>query len=375
MRFPYTYQWNSDTLNNLCRFYKGNGLSKNDISDDGICCILYGQLYTTYSVEVITSIFSKTNTKLDNPFYSKINDLIIPSSGEDPIEIAVARSVQVQNVILGGDLNVLRPIDKIDSKFLSYQLNGKRKADIAKVAQGKSIVHLHNNDLKRIKVYFPDIEEQSKISTLLFKLDKRIETQNKIINDLVLQKKLIAESIFKSMQNLRWKKLFSLEKDGIITLKRGNIIPKHIYNAEYCYPVYSSSIHNDGLMGYSNSFMFNKELVTWSIDGGGNFFYRNKHKFNVTNVSGILELNNNIYDYYFVAEILEYQHSKFIFDYQTKAHPSVIGKMYSLPEVSLDEQKRIVNILNKINRKLQAERDLLTCYKKQKAYLLKNMFI
>lgn len=234
---------------------------------------------------------------------------------------------------------------------------------------------LTSSSIEHIEKSFPCYDEQLEIASFLTLIDNRISTQIKIIEDLVLQKKLITANIFTSMESLVWNKLSSLEKDEIITLKRGNIIPKHIYDTEYCYPVYSSSIHNNGLMGYSNSFMFNKELVTWSIDGGGNFFYRNKHKFNVTNVSGILELNQNLYDYYFVAEILEYQHSKFIFDYQTKAHPSVIGKMYSLPEVSLDEQKRIVNILKKFNRKLQTERDLLTYYKKQKAYLLKNMFI
>lgn len=100
-----------NTLNILCQFYKGNGLTKNDLSNQGLDCILCGQLYTTYLNEVITTIISKTQAKLDNLFYSKINDLIIPSSGEDSIDIAVARSVQVDNVLFGGDLNVLRPIN------------------------------------------------------------------------------------------------------------------------------------------------------------------------------------------------------------------------------------------------------------------------
>lgn len=54
-------------------------------------------------------------------------------------------------------------------------------------------------------------------------------------------------------------------------LNRGNIIPKHAKSDLYQYPVYSSSTKNNGLMGYNDSYMFDKELITWSIDGGGNF--------------------------------------------------------------------------------------------------------
>lgn len=111
LRFKYNKQWKLNTLDNLCQFYKDNGLTKNDLFYQRLDCILYGQLYTTHLNEVITTIVSKTQAKLDNPFYSKINDLIIPSSGEDSIDIAVARSVQVDNVLFGVDLNVLRPIN------------------------------------------------------------------------------------------------------------------------------------------------------------------------------------------------------------------------------------------------------------------------
>ena len=238
LRFEYDKQWKSGILDNLCQFYKGSGLSKNDLSNDGSDCILYGQLYTTYSNEVITNIISKTKTKLENPFYSKINDLIIPSSGEDPIDIAVARSVQVDNVILGGDLNVLRPNNEINSTFLSYQLNGKRKKDIAKIAQGKSIVHLHNNDLRKIKIYYPDIKEQYKISDLLFKIDKLITTQIKIIEDYTSYRNAIVDYFFEVLSsNWRQVKLSNVLKEyselhikdnSIIhaTLSKEGILPK-----------------------------------------------------------------------------------------------------------------------------------------------------
>ena len=112
----------------------------------------------------------------------------------------------------------------------------------------------------------------------------------------------------------QWKKLDELIQEGVVRLNRGNIIPKHPEDNTYKYPVYSSSTQNNGLMGYNDTYMFDKELITWSIDGGGNFFYRKKHKFNVTNVCGIMQVDENVYSYRFIAEMLTYQHSKMKFD-------------------------------------------------------------
>ncbi len=143
----------------------------------------------------------------------------------------------------------------------------------------------------------------------------------------------------------------------------------------YAYPVYSSSTQNNGLMGYNDSYMFNKELITWSIDGGGNFFYREKHKFNVTNVCGIMQVDENIYLYRFIAEMLIYQHSKMKFDYQSKAHPSVISSLYSLPKVSIMNQQRYDLFFTATDKKLQIEQSFLNKLKEQKNYLLSKMFI
>lgn len=132
MRFNYAGNWTINTLDEICDFYKGNGLSKSDLSSEGRPCILYGELYTSYKKEIIDSIISKTDTMLSKPFISQKNDVIIPGSGEDPIDIAVARAIENDGIILGGDLNVLRLHPKYLGAFLSYQLNGKRRYEIAK---------------------------------------------------------------------------------------------------------------------------------------------------------------------------------------------------------------------------------------------------
>ena len=165
------------------------------MTDTGEPCILYGELYTKYKSEVISDIFSKTDIDTRKLVKSKANDVIIPCSGETAVDIATARCVPYDNILLGGDLNIIRLYD-CDGSFMSYQLNGKRKYDIAKVAQGVSVVHLYGDHLKGVKTYNPCLEEQKKIAKLLSLLDERITTQNKIIEDLKKLKSAINKHLF-----------------------------------------------------------------------------------------------------------------------------------------------------------------------------------
>ena len=109
---------------------------------------MYGELYTKYKSETIKEVISKTNIDNTKLVKSKANDVIIPCSGETAEEIATARCVLKDDVLLGGDLNIIR-LHVYDGSFMSYQLNGKRKYDIAKVAQGVSVVHLYGEHLKK----------------------------------------------------------------------------------------------------------------------------------------------------------------------------------------------------------------------------------
>ena len=175
--------------------YKGTGISKDQLSDDGEPCILYGELYTKYKSETIREVISKTNIDNTKLVRSKANDVIIPCSGETAEDIATARCVLNGNILLGGDLNIIR-LHGYDGAFMSYQLNGKRKYDIAKVAQGVSVVHLYGEHLKGVKTINPCLEEQKKIASLLALLDERISTQSKIIDKLQSLIKGIRNDVF-----------------------------------------------------------------------------------------------------------------------------------------------------------------------------------
>ena len=205
LRFPeFQGEWEEKRVSEIADLFKGNGISKEQLTDTGEPCILYGELYTKYKSEIISDIFSKTDIDTRKLVKSKANDVIIPCSGETAVDIATARCVPYDNILLGGDLNIIRLYD-CDGSFMSYQLNGKRKYDIAKVAQGVSVVHLYGDHLKGVETYNPCLEEQKKIVRLLSLLDERIATQNKIIDKL--------QSLIKGMEdnlldNPLWKKTY-----------------------------------------------------------------------------------------------------------------------------------------------------------------------
>ena len=371
LRFPYKGDWHKRKLNEICLFFKGNGLSKSDLSNEGFPCILYGELYTTYKNEVISDIVSKTTITLSNPFLSKNNDLIIPGSGEDPIDIAVARAIYQNDIILGGDLNVLRPKSNVSAAFLSYQLNGVRRYDIAKKAQGKSIVHLHNSDLKEICVSIPTYDEQLHIVKLLTKIDEMIETQSKIINDYKLLKKYITKSFIKQ-------KGTSYLLSEIAELGRGRVISSAEISKQKnpIYPVYSSQTTNNGVMGYLDNYDYEGEHITWTTDGAnaGTVYYRNG-KFNCTNVCGILKIKNG-YDAYYISNILNCYTKKYVST--NLANPKLMNNVMANIKInlpSIERQKYFSNILKAIEYRVKIEQDIKLNLAKQKVFLLKNMFL
>jgi len=163
---------------------------------------------------------------------------------------------------------------------------------------------------------------------------------------------------------------------GVIELTRGNVISKiDIQHNPGDNPIYSSSIHKEALFGRYSPFMFDEELITWSVDGGGNFFYRPKHKFSVTNVSGILRIlkkDRLIYKYLFY--LLDWEHSFFKFDYQTKAHPSVIRKMYDILEPSIFEQEKIVDVLTSVDDEIKKIEAVVLQTEELKKGLMQDLF-
>ena len=181
LRFPgFDELWETKPLGSLGTFTKGAPLSKADISLNGTPLILYGELYTTYS-EVTYIVNRKTDQTVAPEYYSRIGDVIIPTSGETAEDIATATCVMVPGVILAGDLNIFRTV-KVDGRIVSYIIKNKVNRKISSLAQGKSVVHISAAELAKINISFPSKAEQRKILELLKLLDDKIAKQSQFIS-------------------------------------------------------------------------------------------------------------------------------------------------------------------------------------------------
>ena len=187
-------QWNRDTIGNLGSFIKGAPLSKADISETGTPFILYGELYTTYH-EVITSVVRKTEAEVDSVYRSIVGDVLIPTSGETPEEISTASCVMLPGVILAGDLNIFRS-SKVDGRIMSYILNHLVNGSIARVAQGKSIVHVQASEISKIEITYPDPETQRRIVNMLEAISNRVELCEKELEKLILLRSSLLQQLF-----------------------------------------------------------------------------------------------------------------------------------------------------------------------------------
>lgn len=162
--------WEEVTLGDIATFSKGKGISKKDISENGIPCIRYGELYTTYN-EIIDNVYSRTNLDEKDLVLSEKNDIIIPASGETAIDISKASCVMLDGIALGGDLNIIKT--KQNGAFLSYYLNSVAKLDIARLAQGISVMHLYGSQLATLTIKLPPLKEQEKIAEILSSCDEQ----------------------------------------------------------------------------------------------------------------------------------------------------------------------------------------------------------
>ena len=370
LRFPeFSGEWKEELLDRIATLSKGIGIPKEQLSEDGDPCILYGELYTKYKSEIIKQVESKTDIDGSKLKRSKANDVIIPCSGETAVDIATARCVPFDSILLGGDLNVIS-LHKYDGAFMSYQLNGKRKYDIARVAQGVSVVHLYGEHLKTIKTYNPTLPEQQKIAILLSLLDERIATQNKIIDKLQSLIKGISNKIFATIQGIEYR------MGNIVTISNGNsnVQDAVTESKDGLYPFFDRSEN----IKYLPTFLFDKEAIIYPGEGA---------EFMPRYFRGKFALHQRCYAIFDFKEIINAQFLYFYLKTQNSYFVrNAVGS--TVPSLRLDTFQKLKVIippkkiqhsvslyLSSMEQKCNVEKDILQKLLKQKQYLLRQMFI
>ena len=378
LRFPnYSGEWQVSSMGKVCTFRKGYGISKENLSSDGTPCVLYGELYTTYKTAIAKRIKSKTSLDPTTLFHSKKNDVIIPCSGETAEDIATSVCIPYDDILLGGDLTVIR--SDLDGAFLSNQINSVRKYDIARIAQGKSIVHLQADELKKISIAYPTIEEQQKISGFIDKIDERIEVQNKIISKYETLIKGIRHRIFGSICGEKQSSLGGFleeysEKNvannlqSVAVGKYGIRKREEIYSKELSADYSKNKVIRKntliigmgstqidiGILTTDDCYCVSPAYTTYRIKGINSFYLQEY----------LIELNPLLSVRYMITSARQ---GKAVNKEDLMKHLMTIH--------SESEQKEICKCFENLYSRLQIEKEMLSALQKQKAFLLQSMFI
>jgi type I restriction enzyme S subunit len=257
--------------------------------------------------------------------------------------------------------------------FLFQLLNtDKINNEVMLRCTGTSYPAINSNDFSNILITITnDRNEQNKIAKFFSLIEERIQTQIKIINDY----KILKNHIIKSFIKQNGTSYLLLE---IAELGRGRVINSAEISKQKnpIYPVYSSQTSNNGIMGYLDNYDYEGEYITWTTDGAnaGTVYYRNG-KFNCTNVCGILKIKNG-YDAYYISNILNCYTKKYVST--NLANPKLMNNVMANIKInlpSIEQQKHSSKILQSIEYRVEIEEDIKLNLVKQKAFLLKNMFI
>lgn len=172
-------EWETLKLGEVATFSKGQGLSKNQLSESGSrSCLLYGELFTTYG-RVIDSVVSRTNSY--EGAISRFGDVLLPGSTTTTgADLATASALLLDDVQLSGDVNIIRPdLTRVNPTYLAYHLTVEQRDAIAMRTQGITIHHLYGKHLADLDVRLPSLAEQTAIAQVLTDMQFNIQALEK----------------------------------------------------------------------------------------------------------------------------------------------------------------------------------------------------
>ena len=278
---------------------------------------------------------------------------------------------------MGGDLNVFRPKEQ-DGRFISYELNHKKRRKIASIAQGATVVHLYPNFLKKLKITLPCIDEQEKIAEFLSKVDELINECEGEVKDLEEQKKGLMQKIFS--QQIRFKDFNNNPYPDWEETKL-----EEIYNFKYGlynnnpdnggqYPVYGA---NGVIGGYTEYNAENSVIIGhMGAYAGSVLFEKNKHfvTYNgtITTPKDINKLNSR-YGYFLllnlnIRKICDGSGQPFL-SYDT------LNRIKAKASKNIEEQEKIAKVLSKMDELIEEKKALLSDWQQFKKGLLQQMFV
>ena len=362
--------WTLISLNSLMEFKNGINAAKNAYGK-GIKYIsvtdILNNNFITY--EKIKGLVNIDNCTLKNNSVT-YGDVVFQRSSETIEDIGRANVYLDHNKVATFGGFVIRGKKKGDYNplFINYLLqnSSSRKAIIVKGA-GAQHYNISQEELEKIELYFPSIQEQEKIANLLSLLDKKIELQKRKVDALKIYKKGLSKKLF-SFNSIYEKKLGDL--CSITTGKLdANAMNK---NGKYRFFTCAKEYY------YINTYAFDTEALL--ISGNGAYVgYINyyKGKFNAYQRTYVLDKFNEdiFYIKYFLDEFLPLR----IFSEKKDGNtPYIVLSTLSNMTIkfpAFNIQKIIVNILSELDKKINLSEERLKLLSRLKNFLLQQMFI
>ncbi|MDC2297417.1 restriction endonuclease subunit S [Bacteroides stercoris] len=400
LRFPeFCGEWETIKVSELLDFYSTNSLSweQLDYSNGKIKNLHYGLIHkgvpTMVDVACDSLPYIKEESMLKSFTLFKEGDVAFADASEDTNDVAKAiEVVNCDNQQIVSGLHTIHGRDNSNRTVIGYKgyafASDSFHKQIRRIAQGTKVFSISVRNFDEAYIGIPSKEEQTQIAKLLITIDKRIATQNKIIEKL--------QSLIKGLI------------DDIITLKCGQLVAfETLYSkaGEGGTPTTSNTeFYDNGSIPFikiddlSNKYLSaNKDYITelglkkssaWLIpthsiiySNGATIGAISINKYPVCTKQGILGIvpNTNIdveFLYYFM------QSSYFQKEVERVVTEGTMKTAYlkdinhiKCPIPDLDRQKEISHFLSVLSLKEDVERQLLQKYQIQKQYLLRKMFI
>ena len=371
-------EWKEISLKKIFTFFSTNSLSRADLTADGLIKnIHYGDIHQKFNnildVEKEKLPYINPNIKLnikDN--LCQNGDIIFADASED--YEGIGKAIEIINVgknkVVSG-LHTIHARD-IDSTmsigFKGYLFNTPIiHNQIRILANGFKVFGISKNDICNLNVRIPSKTEQEKISKFLILLDKKIEIQKRKVEALKIYKKWLSKKLF-SFNSIYEKKLGDLCSITTGKLDANAMSENGKYRFFTCAKEYY----------YINTYAFDTEALL--ISGNGAYVgYINyyKGKFNAYQRTYVLDKFNEdiFYIKYFLDEFLPLR----IFSEKKDGNtPYIVLSTLSNMTIKFPDfntQKIIVNILSKLDKKINLSEERLKLLSRLKNFLLQQMFI
>ena len=393
----YEDDWEQRKLDNVAEFSKGRGYSKGDLIELGTPIILYGRLYTNYETS-ISDVDTYVEAK-DGSVYSRGGEVIVPASGESAEDIARAATVDKSGILLGGDLNVVMPNEDINSGFLAISIsNGNPQRELAKRAQGKSVVHIHNEEIRNLRVPFPIKVEQNKIVEYFFNLDHLITLHQRKCEETKSLKKYMLQKMFpengKCVPEIRFsgfsddweqRKFSEFVKNVAVRNREGLELECYAVTNDRGF-ISQKDAHDD--FGY----MVDVDTTAYNIVPPNSFAY-NPARINVGSIGYYAGTENVIVSsLYEVFQTADYVDDRFLWHWFKSEHfPKWIERLQEgsvrlyfyydkhiqceIKMPSLEEQMKIGAYFNHLDHLITLHQHKCDELQKLKKFMLQNMFV